>query len=388
MTVDTFINGYYSVNEEIYTNKMHAMLRASEKKSNVQWHYFDEVFHNANKIDLGHQNLQNLYKERAFQLRDTYDYLVLYYSGGSDSWNILNTFLKHNIKLDCVFVHQPMKAIDKNIYVPNSLNVSGYNNFSEWDLVIKKDLDWLTNTHPEIHIEIGDWTDSLTNSINIFDKLIDEGNAHTHMARLLKKQCKCKYEIEALKKRKSVGTIYGIDKPQLVEKDNVCYFQFNDISCVGNINPDNPYAIEYFYCTPKFPILAIEQAYQLFMWYKQNPQYRYLIQALNSRTDLKNKKLSDLYLEGNIREHIAKTVLYPDWDLTKFQTQKPIPNSKLPAGIRQWEAPLQHITDFVEAGKKWKYHWDTFMPMLDKKFLVADDQFKIIKSKWHQLTIS
>ena len=281
-----------------------------------------------------------------------------------------------------------MKAIDKNIYVPNSLNVSGYNNFSEWDLVIKKDLDWLTNAHPEIHIEIGDWTDSLTNSINIFDRLIDEGNAHTHMARLLKKQCKCKYEIEALKKRKSVGTIYGIDKPQLVEKDNVCYFQFNDISCVGNINPDNPYAIEYFYCTPKFPILAIEQAYQLFMWYKQNPQYRYLIQALNSRTDLKNKKLSDLYLEGNLREHIAKTVLYPDWDLTKFQTQKPIPNSKLPAGIRQWEAPLQHITDFVEAGKKWKYHWDTFMPMLDKKFLVADDQFKIIKSKWHQLTVS
>jgi hypothetical protein len=388
MTLDKLTNGYYSVGTEIYTSKIHAILRASEKKLNVQWHYFDEVFHNVNKIGVGQQNIQNLYKERAVQLRDSYDYLILYYSGGSDSWNILNTFLKHNIKLDCVFVHQPTKSVDKNIYAPNSLDVSGYNNFSEWDLVIKKDLDWLKKSYPEIHIEIGDWTDSLLDSTNIFDTLIDSGNAHTHMARLLKKQCKCKYEIETLQKGKSVGNVYGMDKPQLVEKDNICYFYFNDIACVGNINPENPYSIEYFYCTPKFPLLAIEQAYQLFMWYKQNPAHRYLIQALSTRPDVKNKTISDLYLEVNIREHIAKTVLYPDWDLSKFQTQKPMPTDNLPAGIRQWEAPLKHISDFIEAGKKWKYHWDTFMPMIDKKFLISNDQFKIIQSKWQKLTVS
>jgi len=46
------------------------------------------------------ESLDFLYALRARQLREKYDYLVLYFSGGADSTNILKTFIDNNIFLD------------------------------------------------------------------------------------------------------------------------------------------------------------------------------------------------------------------------------------------------------------------------------------------------
>jgi hypothetical protein len=46
------------------------------------------------------ETLEELYKQRAQQLRDTYDYIALMFSGGNDSNNILNVFRENNIFLD------------------------------------------------------------------------------------------------------------------------------------------------------------------------------------------------------------------------------------------------------------------------------------------------
>ena len=44
--------------------------------------------------------ISDLYRIRAQEIRDSYDYLVLNLSGGPDSMNILNTFVDNNIMLD------------------------------------------------------------------------------------------------------------------------------------------------------------------------------------------------------------------------------------------------------------------------------------------------
>jgi hypothetical protein len=49
-------------------------------------------------------SLSDLYKQRAQQLREKYDYIVLFYSGGIDSHVILNTFYKNNIKIDEIII--------------------------------------------------------------------------------------------------------------------------------------------------------------------------------------------------------------------------------------------------------------------------------------------
>lgn len=45
-------------------------------------------------------DLSELYAQRARQIREKYDHVVLFYSGGIDSHVILNTFYRNNIKID------------------------------------------------------------------------------------------------------------------------------------------------------------------------------------------------------------------------------------------------------------------------------------------------
>lgn len=68
------LNGYYKVNNEVIANKVYAMLRATETNSKLEWCYYDDIFSN---VVVNELTLPQLYKERAQQLRDKYDYLIL-----------------------------------------------------------------------------------------------------------------------------------------------------------------------------------------------------------------------------------------------------------------------------------------------------------------------
>lgn len=380
-------NGYYSVGKELFTNKLYAVSRGIEKKLPVKWHYFDEVFKSTNKTNLGIIPLTELYRQRAQQLRDEYDYLVLYYSGGSDSWTILNTFITNKIKLDCVFVHQPLQLDEKKTYVPNTLDRSGFNQFSEWDFVIKKDLLWLKQYYPEIKIEIGDWTEHLFKAENKFDDLFDSNIVmyNPNIVRLLKKITYCQFEKEKISKGKTVACVYGVEKPTIVEKDNKCYFYFWDRSCMGEASPYNPYGVEYFYLSPKFPILTIEQSYRVFQWFKNNPKYKHLIQAYSQRPEIKSWPMSQHYVEYDVKTEIIKSVIYPDWDRNKFQAGKPqIFDGMLPEFL-QWEQHLAKLPEFAIAGKKWRYHWDSFWSNKDRSSFRGQGEVSVYTTHWHYL---
>ena len=72
-------------------------------------------------------NLLTLYKQRAEQLREKYDYLVMYYSGGADSTNALHAFIDNNIFLDELIMHMP-EPVQKTI---NGVDTSNLNYYSE-----------------------------------------------------------------------------------------------------------------------------------------------------------------------------------------------------------------------------------------------------------------
>jgi hypothetical protein len=92
--------GCWIVGGIAFDHKLEALRHASNtNNSNIEFYYHNHVFDSVNRGLLGKVPLTTLYKERAEQLRDNYDYLVLHYSGGSDSHNILHTFLSNNIKL-------------------------------------------------------------------------------------------------------------------------------------------------------------------------------------------------------------------------------------------------------------------------------------------------
>ena len=95
--------GFYQVGDRVFTNKMLALYEASKSKSEVKFNFHNEIYSNIDWTQRPNGILKNLYKQRAQQLRDEYDYITINFSGGADSWNVLNSFLSNGIKVDEVY---------------------------------------------------------------------------------------------------------------------------------------------------------------------------------------------------------------------------------------------------------------------------------------------
>jgi very-short-patch-repair endonuclease len=145
--------GVYKVGNVFIKNKTMALLEASKNKQFPIWDFNNYIFQSIDWSILLKESLQSLYVQRCKQLREKYDYLILNYSGGSDSWNILKTFSNNNIHLDEIFVYWPISAT-KGLYKPDIENKQPYNFLSEWDFHIKPDLEYIAKNYPKIKITI------------------------------------------------------------------------------------------------------------------------------------------------------------------------------------------------------------------------------------------
>lgn len=377
-------NGFYTVGEHIYTDKIYALVEASSKNLPIKWHYYDDVFSSIPSNRLGFTNLKDLYKQRAIQLREKYDYLILNYSGGSDSHNILFTFLENNIKLDCVFVSWHIRFTDKNLYKVNSIDRSNSNFHSEWDLTIKKDLEWLSKKHPKIKIEIKDWTDNLTDSFYNDDLFVSRSAVMPNISRGLKLHTYSDTEAELTACGVTVGSIYGADKPHIVEKDNKCFCYFMDKSFSAQSNPNNPYGLEYFYITPDLPLLALEQAYKMYKWFNVNQDKKQIIKAYSRRTDMQNLTLVDHYTEHEQYNEYVKMVCYLNWSFDRFQSNKPVAGVGILPGLKSWDNILLVDPNINRLSDIWNYHWKSYQNLIDKKYLRGNEHL-VLKSSWYYL---
>jgi hypothetical protein len=92
--------GYYLVDNEIYYSKYQTLLTASKHNKQVKWFFNEDVFIKFPWNVEPEESLDDLYRQRAQDLRDQYDYIRIEASGGSDSTNVIFSFLLNNIHLD------------------------------------------------------------------------------------------------------------------------------------------------------------------------------------------------------------------------------------------------------------------------------------------------
>jgi hypothetical protein len=395
MITTTNLNGYYTVDGAIIESKMYALLKAAEKKTVANWCYYDTIYKSAiDDFDLVKMSapLTDTYQKRAQQLRDQYDYLILNYSGGSDSHNILMTFLKNNIRLDHIYVQWPMSLMDKGLYTPNSTDKSNSNFHSEWDFVLKKDLEWIATHHPEITIEIADWTTTVVEKFYNDDLFTKSVSNLPSIARSQKQNTYSKTETELASKGKTVASIYGVDKPNVIKHEGRWYMYFVDTACMAQPNPNNPDGTEYFYFTPNMPDVAIHQAYKLIQWYNKNPKDQHIVTSMNElvKTDPSIRKWTsdDHYKRYHIASEIVKLVCYPHWDFNRFQADKPFSQLyNLPMGMRAWDNILTALPNFERVQQAWAYHWKSYSNMIGHENLRNKDTFAVFKSTYHQLAI-
>jgi hypothetical protein len=350
-----------------HRNKVDALLEISRLQNQGQkcvlWYlWYHDKFKNFNKDLLGKIPLKTLYKERAQQLRENYDELILYYSGGADSHNILQTFLKNKIKLDYVFVRWPYKILDNGIYNPNSVDKTAGNFVSEWDFTIKPDLDDLRLNHPEIKIITSDWLDRA--NLDLYNDDLFKTQNHMHSAvNFLRMQSYSDKEIALLDQGKKVAAIWGTDKPYLQRHRNgQVSFYFRD-DLIQNAVPIHADAnnVEYFYWTPDMPLLAYEMAYQTFLWFKANPDKQQFINT------------SQHY---DIASEIIKDVCYPYWNFDRFQAGKP-------RGFRKdkdfWFYSHSEFSPIVE---RWQYYYRSQLENINKDYLFLDPDGTPSSYRW------
>lgn len=351
---------FYSVRGKHFDNKVEALRYASLfndcKLSDVKFYFYDNVWKNFNKNLLGRISLKELYKQRALQIREKYDYVILYFSGGADSTNILESFIKNKIPLDEIVVRWPKKLIGSSLYVPNGFDKTARNFVSEWDLVIEKELKKIAINHPNIKITILDYIEGV-DKFKYSDDLFEVQN-HFHSAINLLRMQKFT-DIEHNSRGKKVCSVMGFDKPMVCESGGNAMMYFPDNLVAQAIPSAEESTRENFYWTPDFPLLAYEMAYQVYINFNLNPSNRQLLLNQKNKTidDKIKLDLNQMYFD------VIKPIIYESWDMTKFQAEKPSHGFKADKDFWFYEN-----SEFNDPRMKWKHHYDSQMSQIAECF--------------------
>jgi hypothetical protein len=360
--------------KKLFATKIDAVKYASQTGQSVYFYYHDHIWDNFDKTLLGKVPLTTLYKERAQQLRDKYDHLVLHYSGGADSHNILHTFLTNNIKLDEICVKWPKPLRDGKFYTPNNKDTSAKNAVSEWDFAIKPTLDWLASNRPDIKITIIDYASNLTQQLtsveHIETRILSMPISRGGIASLAWWVDPTIEENISHKSIPNTGHIFGVDKPILLLKDNNVCVQFMDVVFDTALMPvaNSEGRVEGFYWTPDFPILALEQAYQTALFIKQNKEFLSLIETSSTLT------AADILKRFEDQGNLQKKILYNDsWDLNTFQVDKPN------VARSDWYFWLFENQELVSLRNNWAQASNNLLQGVDQQLLLttAVDQLSI-----------
>jgi hypothetical protein len=297
--------GYYLVGQKRFLNKVAALIEVTKVQKPLAWDFSAHVFQAQLAKPRLDVPLLQLYKERAQQLREKYDYLILAYSGGSDSDNILKAFIDNGIKLDEVWCDWPKAIIEKSGYIPN-LNTDATNMASEWYYVIEPELKKLATTNPEIKIHLSDCSVNPQEEDNETTlQVISAMSVYSSMQRW-------RYIREYLEKKQSkAALVLGMDKVVPAQAGLYYGFSFTDGSTF--FKSGIAHSAEYFYWTPDFPAIITEQAYRVWDYLKLNAQYRAERMAHTG---------PEWYDRHKGLDHLIKQICYPKWDFSKHQCSK------------------------------------------------------------------
>lgn len=303
--------GYYQVGSHRYAHKISALLKSAETDIHPTWHFHSDVF---SKIDWTQDipvPLTMLYQQRALQLRQKYDYLVLSFSGGSDSWTALKAFHDAGTYVDEIFFLWPLKRMENRYTV--STDTAETNIFSEWDLTIKPMLKEIERTMPKTKITVYDWSDDVERITYTSDFAYQVDDLWS-LARPLRNQVHLHPTTNSSQVGK-VGVIFGVDKPQMTYRDGNVYCYFLDKLCHTKSLPDElGWGTEFFYWTPDVPEVTVAQARVIFNFLKQNTEHLALI-------DCKIPYSRD---RKSIWDSLVRTLIYSEYSrLGFFQSEKP-----------------------------------------------------------------
>jgi hypothetical protein len=317
-----------------------------------EWNFNREIFDAYDWTVEPNMDHRELYRIRAQQLRDRYDYIRLEFSGGSDSATTAYSFINNGIHLDEVVFRYP-KTGEKNVS-NDPFNTKPENTLSEYRYAARPILDWMAIHSPNTKITVHDFSEDMLHSKHDeswvyrtrdyfqpgypFRSKVDAVDSHK----------------KTLDRGKNVCVLWGIDKPKICIKDKKWYLYFMDIqaNCASpEIGDYYNVTNEYFFWQPDLPELLAKQSHMIRRWFSlpDNQHLQYLTRWPNHS-----------FSQRTAFEHIIKPLIYPDYDMTLFQTSKPTNsfynemdhwfyvNFQDTHAYRAWQAGLAYLVKSID----------------------------------------
>ena len=341
--------GYYTVGNCVFTNKIEAVFYAASTHQTINWIFNNHEFSTFNWNIEPTESLDSLYDLRARQLREKYGYLVLMYSGGTDSHNILCSFLRQNLPIDELIVLSSDQCL-RNFKVPDFNDRSPHNaQYSEHILQTLPRLQEIKNNFPKIKITLED-----TSSLILEDyQTHKDGDWIKSRAEWLKPS-NVKWtldRIESFQKlvndKSNIGIILGVEKPRTAfDAENNFFIIFNDTPTTFGPNlvleQYSNTALEFFYWDPDCLKLLSKQAHVIKRYIELNPQLHD-----SWKLPLTKEKLAWVH------EPLLRNILYGStWNEDKYyQALKPTNG-----WVQDYDAWFfqNDVTELKEIQKIWK----------------------------------
>ena len=236
--------GWY-LNGKFYNNKWSCFTENKCSNENITFNFFEDTFNNLNWEIEPCLSYDYLLEQRAKQLRDSYDYLRLWYTSGSDSETILQTFLKYNIYLDEITVAK--------------------NPFTESDRELNKRaiprLKLLENKFPNTFINI--FQTSAQQYLDVLENQDYDKIASDITLRSMSYLSSCYYTHPKLlevphNKFSKVANIVGQIKPKIEKRNNKFFtYEWDTATSTFTLAPN----LEMFYTSVNFPELHLKQCH-------------------------------------------------------------------------------------------------------------------------------
>lgn len=311
--------GYYLVNGNAYYSKIHALIEASKANTWPKWVFNESVFAKLDWTKEPDTSLKELYRLRAQQLRDRYDWIRVEASGGGDSTTVIFSFLLNGIHLDEVIFRYPETG-EKGV-TDNPHDSTSKNTLSEWQYAAQPLLQWIKTNYPKTKVTVHDYAVNMLEEKDRDESWILKTKEYSQPGHSTKHHNYGTPEHLALADSgKQICVLYGVDKPKCCIKDNQWFLYFMDLQA-NHSNPDvgdyTNITNEYFYWSPDLPELLIKQAHIVKNWFSmpQNAHLRQLAEWPNYQ-----------FNERTTYEFVVKSLIYPDYDPATFQVSKPTVN--------------------------------------------------------------
>jgi len=311
--------GFYTVGSNFKTySKLLAIEEMQRTGIHLEWNFNKQEYQSYDWTKEPTESLDELYRLRAEEIRNNYDYIVVWYSGGPDSWCVLNSFIKNNIKVDEI-AHFHGYEGDKNRH--SVLN-------EEIFFTAVPTAQNIIDNNPGIKHRIVDISDLIINVFSRNDYKFDFSYdikamaAANIIARGYLRDYVDEYR-QLIDSGKRLCFIYGAEKPRIMTINNQYHVAFLDAFADTNIRvqgkASDGYFDEWFFWAPNTAPLIAKQCHTLLKVINQeSANSKWMIDQKWGPHSVKHK-ISGKFL----RNDIYHTLIYPEWDPTTLVAMKP-----------------------------------------------------------------